>query len=175
MRDMFDNMYTVRIANSGDVAGFPKSHDGLEKAIILASREGTDVTFDGEVVWSSKDWFFVMREMKTYKFKSTDMTPENLQIIEDGHEFYYDPEMEHEDDVSKIWHDIHCAVSTKRVFHLDWSPYSYPSSIELEMWFALGCPNRYTINDGKSVGGLTRKRLLEAMGRDLCIAGYGEN
>jgi len=55
MRDMFDNMYTVRIANSGDVAGFPRSHDGLEKAIILASREGTDVTFDGEVVWSSKD------------------------------------------------------------------------------------------------------------------------
>ena len=90
---MFDNMYKVQIANSGDVAGFPKSHDGLEKAIILASREGTDVTFDGEVVWSSKDWFFVMREMKTYKFKSTDMTPENLQIIEDGHEFYYDPEM----------------------------------------------------------------------------------
>ena len=116
-----------------------------------------------------------MREMKTYKFKSTDLTPDNLQIIEDGHEFYYDPEVEHEDDVSKIWHDIHCAVTTKRVFHLDWSPYSTPSSIELEMWFALGCPNRYTINDGKSVGGLTRKRLLEAMGRDLCIAGYGEN
>ncbi len=52
MRDMFDNMYTVRIANSGDVAGFPRSHDGLEKAITLASREGTEVTFDGEVVWS---------------------------------------------------------------------------------------------------------------------------
>ena len=55
MRDMFDNMYEVRIANSGDVAGFPRSHDGLEKAIILASREGTEVTFDGEVVWSSKN------------------------------------------------------------------------------------------------------------------------
>ena len=54
MRDMFDNMYEVRIANSGDVAGFPRSHDGLEKAIILASREDTEVTFDGEVVWSSK-------------------------------------------------------------------------------------------------------------------------
>jgi hypothetical protein len=51
MRDMFDNMYTVRIANSGDVAGFPRSHDGLEKAIILANREGTEVTFDGEVIW----------------------------------------------------------------------------------------------------------------------------
>ena len=55
MRDMFDNMYEVRIANSGDVAGFPRSHDGLEKAIILASREGTEVTFDGEVVWSPKN------------------------------------------------------------------------------------------------------------------------
>ena len=41
MRDMFDNMYTVRIADSGDVAGFPRSDDGLEKAITLASREGT--------------------------------------------------------------------------------------------------------------------------------------
>ena len=51
MRDMFDNMYEVRIANSGDVAGFPRSHDGLEKAIILASQEGTEVTFDGDVVW----------------------------------------------------------------------------------------------------------------------------
>ena len=51
MRDMFDNMYTVRIADSGDVAGFPRSHDGLENAITLASREGTEVTFDGEVVW----------------------------------------------------------------------------------------------------------------------------
>ena len=60
MRDMFDNMYEVRIANSGDVAGFPRSHDGLEKAIILASSEGTEVTFDGEVVWSSKDWFFLL-------------------------------------------------------------------------------------------------------------------
>jgi len=49
---MFDNMYEVRIANSGDVAGFPRSHDGLEKAIILASREGTEVTFEVETIWS---------------------------------------------------------------------------------------------------------------------------
>lgn len=56
MRDMFDNMYEVRIANSGDVAGFPRCHDGLEKAIILASREGTEVTFDGEVVWSNEPY-----------------------------------------------------------------------------------------------------------------------
>jgi hypothetical protein len=56
MRDMFDNMYTVRIANSGDVAGFPRSHDGLEKAITLASREGTEVTLDGEVVWGNEPY-----------------------------------------------------------------------------------------------------------------------
>ena len=55
MRDMFDNMYEVRIANSGDVAGFPRSHDGLEKAIILASREGTEVTLDDEVVWPEQE------------------------------------------------------------------------------------------------------------------------
>ena len=55
MRDMFDNMYTVRIADSGDVAGFPRSHDGLENAITLASREGTEVTFDGEVVWEEDE------------------------------------------------------------------------------------------------------------------------
>mgnify|MGYP001497135362 FL=1 len=55
MRDMFENMYEVRIANSGDVAGFPRSHDGLEKAIILASREGTEVTFDGDVVWPEEE------------------------------------------------------------------------------------------------------------------------
>ena len=56
MKEMFDNMYTVRIANSGDVAGFPRSHDGLEKAITLASREGTEGTFDGEVVWSDEPY-----------------------------------------------------------------------------------------------------------------------
>ena len=55
MKDMFDNMYEVRIANSGDVAGFPRCHDGLEKAIILASREGTEVTFDGDVVWPEEE------------------------------------------------------------------------------------------------------------------------
>ena len=56
MENMFDNMYEVRIANSGDVAGFPRSHDGLEKAITLASREGTEVTLDGEVVWSNEPY-----------------------------------------------------------------------------------------------------------------------
>ena len=55
MRDMFDNRYTVRIADSGDVAGFPHSHDGFKKANTLASREGTEVTFDGEVVWDDPE------------------------------------------------------------------------------------------------------------------------
>ena len=55
MRDMFDNMYKVQIANSGDAAGFPRSHDGLEKAITLAFSEGTSVTLDGEVVWQASD------------------------------------------------------------------------------------------------------------------------
>ena len=67
MRDMFDNMYEVRIANSGDVAGFPRSHDGLEKAIILASREGTEVTFDGDVVWPEESAEMVTSGKKSEK------------------------------------------------------------------------------------------------------------
>ena len=52
---MFDNMYKVQIANSGDAAGFPRSHDGLEKAITLAFSEGTSVTLDDEVIWAASD------------------------------------------------------------------------------------------------------------------------
>ena len=48
--EMMADMYQVKCANG--TAGFPRSHDGLEKAIILASREGTEVTFAGEVIWS---------------------------------------------------------------------------------------------------------------------------
>ena len=33
-------------------AGFPRSHDGLEKAIKLAFDNGACVTFKGEVFWS---------------------------------------------------------------------------------------------------------------------------
>ena len=55
MKDMFDNMYKVQIANSGDAAGFPRSHDGLEKAITLAFSEGTSVTLDDEVIWAASD------------------------------------------------------------------------------------------------------------------------
>ena len=56
MEDMFDNMYKVQIANSGDAAGFPRSHDGLEKAIKLAFDNGACVTFKGEVVWSDEPY-----------------------------------------------------------------------------------------------------------------------
>ena len=115
-----------------------------------------------------------MQEVKTYTFKRSDMTPDKMAVVEDGHEFFYKSSVEHEDDVSKIWHDIHCATSAKYCFHFDWSPYSNPTTNDLEMWFSLGCPDRRTINDDKSVGSLTTERLVEALGRDLCIAGYGE-
>ena len=34
---------------------FPRSHNGLEAAIKLANREGVNVTFRGEVVWSPEN------------------------------------------------------------------------------------------------------------------------
>jgi hypothetical protein len=40
------------------------------------------------------------------------------------------------------------------------------------MWFALGCPDRWSIGDGKGSGNLDSDRLVEAMGRDLQIEGY---
>ena len=112
-------------------------------------------------------------EVKTYKFNRTQHTPANLcAAIATGHEFFYKSSVEHEDDVSKIWHDIHCAVTSKYCFHMDWSPYSRPSENDLEMWFALGCPDRHTIGDDKTVGSLTSERLVEALGRDMLIAGF---
>ena len=56
--EMMANMYQVETGVKGHgsgVAGFPRSHDGLEKAIMLASREGTEVTFDGDVVWPEEE------------------------------------------------------------------------------------------------------------------------
>tara|TARA_Y100000817_G_scaffold285603_1_gene252912 strand:+ start:677 stop:1102 length:426 start_codon:yes stop_codon:yes gene_type:complete len=112
-------------------------------------------------------------EVKTYKFNRTQHTPTNLLGgIATGHEFFYKSSVEHEDDVSKIWHDIHCAVTSKYCFHMDWSPYSRPSENDLEMWFALGCPDRHTIGDDQTVGSLTSERLVEALGRDMLIAGF---
>lgn len=112
-------------------------------------------------------------EVKTYKFNRTQHTPTNLLGgIATGHEFFYKSSVEHEDDVSKIWHEIYCATSSKYCFIMDWSPYSRPSENDLEMWFALGCPDRNTIHDGKTVGALTSERLVEALGRDMLIAGF---
>ena len=112
-------------------------------------------------------------EVKTYKFNRTQHTPASLcDAIATGHEFFYKSSVEHEDDVSKIWHDIHCAVTSKYCFHMDWSPYSRPSENDLEMWFALGCPDRHTIGDDQTVGSLTSERLVEALGRDMLIAGF---
>ena len=61
MRDMKLNSFDELLADMYQVewelgtAGFPRSHDGLEKAITLASREGTEVTFDGDVVWPEEE------------------------------------------------------------------------------------------------------------------------
>ena len=52
--EMMANMYQVETGVKGHgsgVAGFPRSHDGLEKAIKLAFDEGSCVTFKLEVVW----------------------------------------------------------------------------------------------------------------------------
>ena len=50
MRDMKLNSFDEMLWELG-TAGFPRSHDGLEKAIKLAFDNGTCVTFKGEVVW----------------------------------------------------------------------------------------------------------------------------
>ena len=58
--EMMANMYQVETGIKGHgsgLAGFPRSHDGLEKAIKLAFDEGSCVTFKGEVI-------FVMRSMQ---------------------------------------------------------------------------------------------------------------
>ena len=58
MRDMKLNSFDEMLADMYQVqwelgtAGFPRSHDGLEKAIKLAFDNGACVTFKGEVVWS---------------------------------------------------------------------------------------------------------------------------
>lgn len=113
-----------------------------------------------------------MQQVKTYTFKRTAMTPDSLAKFEDGQEFFYTSFKDYEPDNVKIFHEIWSADPEKYIFMMDWSPYSNPHSLDLEMFFNLGCPSRLTINDGKESGNLTRKRLVEALGRDLCIAGY---
>ena len=57
MRDMKLNSFDEMLSDMYQVqwelgtAGFPRSHDGLEKAIKLAFDNGACVTFNGEVVW----------------------------------------------------------------------------------------------------------------------------
>jgi len=114
-----------------------------------------------------------MGQMKTYTFKRSTMTPDCLVGFEDGEQFFHTSFTDYEADNQKIFHEIwHLSLPEKYIFMMDWSPYSMPESLDLEMFFALGCPSRFTINDGKESGNLTRKRLVEAMGRDLCITGY---
>tara|TARA_B100001094_G_C18133625_1_gene773715 strand:- start:687 stop:851 length:165 start_codon:yes stop_codon:yes gene_type:complete len=54
MRDTIDNMYKVQFSD-GHSSSFPRSHDGLEKAIITASQDGLNVTFKDEVIWPPED------------------------------------------------------------------------------------------------------------------------
>ena len=90
-----------------------------------------------------------------------------------GQAIYYAPCVDHEDDVSKIWHDFRdCETSTYANLSMDWSPYRDPSKNDIKMWFALGCPDRRTIGDGETVGSLTTERLVEALGKNLCIEGF---
>ena len=51
---MLADMYQVQWELG--TAGFPSSHDGLEKAIKLAFDNGTCGTFKGEVVWSDEPY-----------------------------------------------------------------------------------------------------------------------
>ena len=99
--------------------------------------------------------------MKTYKHPKTQVS------------VYYAPCVDHDDDVSKIWHDFRdCETKTYAELSMDWSPYNDPSENDIEMWFALGCPDRKTIGDGLTVGALTSERLVEALGRQLHIQGF---
>ena len=67
----------------------------------------------------------------------------------DGVEVHYVPYKDYEPDNVKIFHDFDRVSDGKFHRHLDWSPYSTPSENDLEMWFALGCPDRWSIGDGK--------------------------
>ena len=64
---------------------------------------------------------------------------ETYKHPETGASIYYDPSVEHEDDVSKIWHDFRdCETKTYANLSMDWSPYRDPSKNDIKMWFALG-------------------------------------
>jgi len=65
--------------------------------------------------------------------------------IEEGHAYKghtYSFEIDTEPDNIKIFHDV-ILPSGKRV-HMDWSPYTYPTAEEFEVWVDLGLPGRRT-------------------------------
>ena len=103
---------------------------------------------------------------------STFTLPKKTYTTPNGVEVQYAPYKDYEPDNVKIFHDFDRVSDRKFHMHLDWSPYSTPSENDLEIWFKLGCPTRYSIGDGKGSGNLDSDRLIEAMGRDLCIEGY---
>ena len=93
-----------------------------------------------------------MGQMKTYTFKRSAMTPDCLVGFEDGEQFFHTSFTDYEPDNQKIFHEIwHLSLPEKYIFMMDWSPYSMPESLDLEMFFALGCPSRFTIMMVKSL------------------------
>jgi len=112
-------------------------------------------------------------EMNEKSIEAQELESPTYKHPETGRAIYYDPSVEHEEDVSKIWHDFRdCETDKYANLHMDWSPYRHPSRNDIKIWFALGCPDRQTIGDGKTVGSLTTERLVEALGKSLCIAGF---
>tara|TARA_Y100001973_G_scaffold74385_1_gene108587 strand:+ start:554 stop:844 length:291 start_codon:yes stop_codon:yes gene_type:complete len=87
---------------------------------------------------------------------------------ETGINICYAPCVEHDDDVSKIWHDFRdCETNTYANLSMDWSPYKDPSKNDIKMWFVLGCPDRHSIGDGKTISPLDSNRLSEALRKQL--------
>lgn len=47
---------------------------------------------------------------------------------------------DYEEDCTKAWHDLIHAETREYVTTIPWSPYSYPTDEEVELWIALGAP-----------------------------------
>lgn len=76
-----------------------------------------------------------MGQMKTYTFKRSAMTPDCLVGFEDGEQFFHTSFTDYEPDNQKIFHEIwHLSLPEKYIFMMDWSPYSMPESLDLEMF-----------------------------------------
>lgn len=67
--------------------------------------------------------------------------------------FIYKPWTDHEDDVSKTFHEF---VGSQGAVLLDWSPYSTPTLGDALLWFDLRCPTRQVIG---TTGPLRREDL----------------